>query len=113
VNTALIILSMSFAALLGSIGQIAMKRASGAQGLTQFLPYAIAFVALYGISVIINFVVYRAGAKVSIAYPVIALSYVFTALLAWKLLGEPMNGWILLGTACILAGVACIGIGAP
>lgn len=111
-NTLIIIGLMAFAAMLGAIGQIVMKRASGAGGLVQLIPYAIAFIILYGIGVVISFFVYKSGAKISVAYPIIALSYAFAAVFAWKLLGESMNGWIISGIVIIIVGVACIGVGA-
>lgn len=102
---------MVFAAFLGAVGQIFLKNASGQQTLiTNWYLYG--FVATYGIAVIIQTLVYRAGGKVSIIYPVIALSYVFASFLAWKFLGESISGWTIGGTAIIIIGVGMIGYGA-
>ncbi len=106
---------MIVAAFLGSIGQIALRKASDKLVLT--FPalatnwWLYLFILTYGLAVIINIVGYKLGGRVAIIYPVIALSYIFSALLAWKYLGEQVNGWIILGSVTIILGVALIGYG--
>jgi drug/metabolite transporter (DMT)-like permease len=101
---------MACAAVLGAFGQYAMKRGS-VLGFREAVPWLAVVALLYGAGILINIVVYRLGAKVSVVYPVIALSYVVSAVLAWKLLREPMNAWIVAGSCIIVLGVACIGFG--
>jgi drug/metabolite transporter (DMT)-like permease len=110
-NNLVIILAMAVAALLGGIGQVAMKKASGIP-LMQALGWLLLFASCYGIGVIINYLVYRAGAKVSVAYPVISLSYIFSAIIAWKFLGEQISATSITGMGLITLGVALIGWGA-
>ena len=110
-NTPILILAMAFAALLGSIGQIFLKLGSG-KPLTGMFNYLLAFAALYGVAVLINLWAYRVGGKVSILYPVISLSYIFTAFLAWKVLGEELSTYTVVGTMIIMIGVGLIGFGA-
>jgi drug/metabolite transporter (DMT)-like permease len=113
VNQLILIAAMAFAALMGSLGQLALKRLSGIPvPLMMFSWFAWAFVATYGVAVIINLWVYRSGASVSVAYPIIATSYIWAALLAWRFLGEPISRWSIAGICCIVLGVGLIGWGA-
>jgi drug/metabolite transporter (DMT)-like permease len=47
-------------------------------------------------------------AEVSFAYPMVSISYVFTALAAWRLLGENLNPTRILGIVLICAGIFLI-----
>ena len=105
------ILAMIFASLLGAIGQIFLKLGSD-KPLVKMFSYLLAFGTLYGIAVLINLWVYRAGVKVSIAYPIISCSYIFAALLAWKVLGESISPMTIAGMIFIVFGVSLIGLGA-
>ena len=116
VATIILIGAMGFASLLGAGGQIALNLAS-----ESFAPsvkgiilngWLWAFALLYGVGVIINIYAYKLGGKVSILYPVISLSYIFAAILAWKFLGEPFNWFTVAGCCVIIAGVGLIGYGA-
>ena len=49
-----------------------------------------------------------AKVEVSFAYPMVALSYVFTALAAWRLLGENLSPTRILGIILICTGVFLI-----
>lgn len=107
---------MIIAALTGSIGQIMLKLASEKFNLNNIsgtlTNWPLYFFAMtYGIAVLINIWAYKAGGKVAIIYPVIALSYIFAALLAWKFLGEPITGWTIAGSLVIIFGVGLIGYG--
>lgn len=106
---------MAFAALLGATGQIMLKKSSQVEftliGLITNWPL-FAFVMLYGIAVIIQFIAYRMGGDVSVIYPVVSLSYVFAALFAWYFLGEHISIWTIIGITCIMVGLTFIGFGA-
>jgi len=106
---------MVLAAILGSVGQIFLSRGSTGN-LTVFglitNGYLWGFVATYGCAVIVQMFVYRAGGKVALIYPVISLSYIFAAFLAWKFLGEPVSAWTWAGAIIIVVGVSLIGYGA-
>ena len=101
---------MALAAVLGASGQILLKIGSTQLSLINW--YIFGFAALYGVAVLINIFAYRMGGKVSVLYPVISLSYIVAAILAWKFLGEPLNTFTLLGIFCIMIGVSIIGYGA-
>ena len=112
-NQLIFIITMAFAALLGNVGQIALKKLSDVPlGLMPFSWYSWIFILTYGAAVMINLAAYKFGARVSIAYPIIALSYGFSAILAWKFLGEAISGWTIAGIVTITFGVALIGWGA-
>lgn len=106
---------MAFAAFLGAVGQIMLKLASDKALtsikaiLTNWPLYV--FVLVYGAAVLINIWAYKVGGRTSIIYPTIALSYVFASFIAWKWLGESINGWVWFGTIIIIAGVGVIGYG--
>ena len=106
-------LVMAVAAILGSFGQILLKVVSGTPFKSMLVDWrTYGFAACYGFAVLLNIVVYRAGMRIAVAYPMIALSYVFSAVLAWWLLGEQVNGWIVTGIVVIVVGVSLIGYGA-
>ena len=67
-------------------------------------PYIILGVFCYGMGFMVWLIV-LAKAEVSYAYPMISLGYVFTAILAWQLLGENV-------TITRLAGIliTCLGV---
>jgi uncharacterized membrane protein len=106
-------LAMVIAAALGATGQLALKKIADVPlGLMPFSLYTWFFILTYGAAVMINLAVYKFGGKVSVLYPVIALSYGFAAILAWKFLGEAISGWTIAGIITIAFGVALIGWGA-
>jgi drug/metabolite transporter (DMT)-like permease len=49
-------------------------------------------------------------APLSLAYPILALSYFVVVLEAWLILGEPLTWQLLLGVAIIFAGVVIVGL---
>lgn len=107
---------MVVAALLGSLGQIMLKRATDVMNgsffslLTNW--YLWCFFLLYGVAVLINIVAYRLGGKVQFLYPMISLSYIFAAFLSWKLLGESIGVLTWIGSVIIVIGVSIIGYSA-
>lgn len=107
---------MVFAAFLGASGQIFLKRASDILELSiQSIVsnwWLYGFVICYGAAVVLQLIAYKAGGRVSIIYPVISLSYAFSAFLAWKFLGEAVSIYSVIGIVIILAGVSLIGYGA-
>lgn len=67
-------------------------------------PFVIMGLCLYGMAFMVWLIV-LAKAEVSYAYPMISLSYVFTAILAWHLLGENVTVTRLVGIF-----VTCLGV---
>lgn len=115
-NQIILMVLMVFAAFLGAGGQIFLKKATDTiqltiqSILTTWPLYG--FIFCYGTAVILQMVAYKAGGRVSIIYPVISLSYAFSAFLAWKYLGESVSVYSISGIIIILVGVSFIGYGA-
>jgi drug/metabolite transporter (DMT)-like permease len=70
-------------------------------------PFIILGVFCYGMGFLIWLVV-LSKAEVSYAYPMISLGYVFTALLAWQLLGEHVTAIRIVGILVTVLGVVII-----
>lgn len=49
-------------------------------------------------------------APLSLAYPILALSYFVVVMEAWLILGEPLSWQLLLGVAIIFVGVVIVGL---
>ena len=98
-------------ALIGSIGQIEFKKGSGILvfSIQAFLTnYHLIFgVILYSLSTLVYLYALR-GERLSIIYPIIATSYIWTTIFAKIFLNEPVDmvNWI--GIILILLGVTII-----
>lgn len=64
--------------------------------------------SLYGINTLLMVLALKNG-EMSLLYPIIALTYVWTTLLSYTLLGEPSNLYKNLGIFTIVLGVAVMG----
>lgn len=116
-NVLVLMLAMGFAAFLGAVGQLMLKLGSDSAGSMTVRTllttgYFYVFALTYGVAVLINIWAYQQGGKMSIIYPMISLSYIFAALLAWKVLGESISPFTWVGTCVIVSGIAIIGYGA-
>ena len=111
---------------LGSVGQVALKHGiarmgglhagSGAVGMLTgafkaiFTPYVFLGFALYGISSLLWLNI-LSQVRLSIAYPMISLSYVVVVILSSVVLKEKINPITIGGLLLICLGVSLIGIG--
>lgn len=110
------------AALLGVGGQLSMKLAMnsigqmGVSGLSEpiqmllriaFSPLVWGGLVLYGVGAAVWMVVLSRTA-LSFAYPIFAVTYALTPILAWLLLGESVNPGRWLGILVICAGVVLV-----
>ena len=68
-------------------------------------------ILIYGIGTVVYIIALK-GAPLSILYPLVSTTYIWTALLSQKLLGEKMNRSKWAGIVCIILGVSLIGLGA-
>ena len=100
--------------VLGSVAQLLIKTGMGAG---HFSPHLLALVTdipliagytLYGINTLMMVLALRNG-EMSMLYPIIALTYVWTTLLSYTLLGEPSNLYKNVGIVTIVLGVAVMG----
>jgi len=71
-------------------------------------PFIIGGLGFYIVSLLIWLVV-LSKVDLSLAYPLISLSYVFVILISWLFLGESMNLFRILAVACIMIGVTLLG----
>jgi len=103
------------ATVIGAFGPILLKKGSAKFNLhpiKQLKNYSmIGGILLYALSTIL-FVPALKGGELSVLYPIVSLGYIWTALLAIKVLGEKMNLYKWLGIAVIILGVSLVGLGA-
>ena len=69
-----------------------------------FEPHILGGLACYVVSVVV-WILALSRVQVSIAYPMLSLGYVVTAVVAWALLGEALSAMRLTGIAVIIVGV--------
>jgi drug/metabolite transporter (DMT)-like permease len=72
-------------------------------------PWLFAGYSLYAVSTVLLIVALKDG-ELSITYPVIALTYVWVALLSYFLMHESMGLYKIIGLALIVTGVAVVGL---
>ena len=102
-------------ALVGSVGTILIKQATKSSHKFSLLKVVKSYSAwagfsLYGISTIFYIFALRKE-QLSIVYPLVATSYLWTTLFSIKYLGEKMNSKKWIGLMGIILGVILIGIG--
>jgi len=112
INTPItIILIVLFCALLGAVGQIFFKLSAekfSFNPLTWFTnTYFIVAIAFYVVGVVLFVWALKQG-NVSVLYPIIATSYIWTAIFARVFLNEPFPALKWLGIAFIILGVFLI-----
>jgi len=71
-------------------------------------PSLFAGYSLYGVSTVLLVIALKDG-ELSITYPVIALTYVWVAMLSYFLMHESMGLYKIIGIALIVTGVAVVG----
>ena len=73
-------------------------------------PHVLGGLAMYGVGAVLWLAV-LARVPLSMAYPLVSLGFVFVSVLAWGVLGESLPLLRVGGIACILVGVAMVGLG--
>lgn len=105
------VLAVAVAAVFGAMGQLEFKRGlEGTQLNLQSLLtnwHLLAGFALYGTATIVYLLALRRG-ELSVLYPIIATSYIWTALLAVYFLGEKMTFINWFGILFIVLGVGLV-----
>ena len=100
--------------ILGSVAQLLIKTGMSP---SHFSPHLLAILTdipliagytIYGINTLMMVLALKNG-EMSLLYPIIALTYVWTTLLSYTLLGEPSNLYKNLGIVTIVLGVAVMG----
>lgn len=98
--------------ILGSIGAIVTKKATVKDSWRELWldPLMWSAILLYGVSTIFYIIALRQE-ELSIVYPLVSLSYVWTTLFSVKFLHEKMNKYKGIALIGILLGVILIGLG--
>jgi multidrug transporter EmrE-like cation transporter len=98
--------------ILGTVAQLLIKT-----GMNHFSPHLLALATnlpliagytIYGINTLMMVLALKNG-EMSLLYPIIALTYVWTTLASYTLLGEPSNVYKNVGIVTIVLGVAVMG----
>ena len=100
--------------ILGAAAQLLIKTGMNPG---HFSPHLLAILAnvpliagytIYGINTLLMVLALKNG-EMSMLYPIIALTYVWTTLASYTLLGEPSNAYKNIGIVTIVLGVAVMG----
>lgn len=109
------------AVLLGTLAQLLLKAGTTAVGTFAFTsanlfpvgwqlatqPLILGGIAAYGLSLIV-WIMALSRVDVSIAYPMVSIGYVLTAIAAWQLLGESISTMKIAGIGVIILGVIIV-----
>ena len=100
--------------ILGSLAQLLIKTGMShfsptLTGLLTNVPLIVGY-SIYGINTLLMVLALQ-NAEMSMLYPIIALTYVWTTLLSYTVLGEPSNFYKNIGIATIVVGVAVMSWG--
>lgn len=109
------------AVLLGTLAQLLLKAGTNAVGHFAFTadnlwpvswqlatqPHILGGMLSYAASLVL-WIMALSRVEVSVAYPMVSLGYVLTALAAWHFLGESLSGLRLLGIGVIILGVVLV-----
>ena len=100
------------ATVVGAFGALLLKKGIDKHSFRQLLTSSLLIIGffLYGLSTVLYVVALRRE-ELSVLYPLVSTSYVWTTALSIKFLGEKMNPWKYIGLAGIIIGVILIGVG--
>lgn len=109
------------AVLLGTLAQLLLKAGTTAVGTFAFSsenlfpvgwqlatqPLILGGILSYGLSLIV-WIMALSRVEVSVAYPMVSIGYVLTALAAWHFLGESVSAMRIVGIGVIILGVVIV-----
>jgi multidrug transporter EmrE-like cation transporter len=103
------------ASLLGAAGQFLFKLAANRGGSAAFgflaTPWAFIGLACY-VSVMLLFsLAFRRGGTVTVLYPIYASTFIWAAIMAWAIYGQPIRPIHVSGMVLLIAGMVCMGWG--
>lgn len=107
-----VLLVIGFGSLIGAMGNLVIKKAVDGAEFRKLLfsPKLWVGLFLYGVSVLC-YLLALSREELSVVYPLVSLTYVWTIILSVKYLGEKMNGWKYLSLIGIILGMVLIGMG--
>tara|TARA_Y100000310_G_scaffold258452_1_gene266865 strand:- start:50 stop:400 length:351 start_codon:yes stop_codon:yes gene_type:complete len=101
------------ACFIGAYAALLLKKASAKMSFSfkfLFSRELIISLSLYGFSTVLFVPALKFG-ELSVLYPLVATTYIWTSLFSVKFLGEKMNIWKWMGVLVVLIGVSFIGFG--
>lgn len=103
------------ASVLGAAGQYLFKAGADgtAAGPLSFLrsPWVWLGMVCYLVVMMLFSHAFRRGGTVAVLYPIYASTFIWAAVMAWLLYGQPIRPIHLLGMLMLVAGMACMGVG--
>jgi multidrug transporter EmrE-like cation transporter len=103
------------ASLLGAAGQFLFKLAAtrGGSAPLGFLatPWAFLGLASYVAVMLLFSFAFRRGGTVTVLYPLYASTFIWAAVMAWALYGQPIRPIHVAGMVLLIAGMVCMGWG--
>jgi drug/metabolite transporter (DMT)-like permease len=107
------ILLYLLAGVLGAFGQYFYKVGARNLSLVPILRnyHLFSGVAMFAIVMVLFVAGFKLGGRMSVVYPVYATTFLWGALIAFKMEGEPIHFLQLIGIAVIVVGVSLVAIG--
>lgn len=98
--------------LIGSLGNLMVKLGANKYSFWRLWRsgYLWGGLVFYGLSVLAYVFVLRIE-ELSVVYPLVSMSYIWTTIFSIKYLGEKMNKWKWIGLSGIILGIVLIGVG--
>lgn len=100
------------ASFLGAVGQHLIKAATNrsAEGLLAYLssPWVVAGMGCYLMVMVLFTQAFRSGGTVTVLYPIYALTFVWSALIAQSLYGQQIRSVHILGMVLLIVGIYCM-----
>ena len=109
-----LIILVIFAAFLGAIGALFIKKSSGHITLNLKSIITNKNLLFGGVAYLISVIIYLYSlnkGELSVIYPLVSTTYIWTTLFSIKYLNEKINIWKIMGIVVIILGVIFIGIG--
>jgi drug/metabolite transporter (DMT)-like permease len=103
------------ASILGAAGQFLFKLAADRGGAAPFgflkTPWAFMGIACYFAVMMLFSTAFRRGGTVTVLYPVYASTFIWAAVMAWFLQGQPIRPIHVAGMLLLVVGMVCMGWG--
>jgi multidrug transporter EmrE-like cation transporter len=103
------------ASLLGAAGQFLFKLAASRGGASPFgflaTPWAFVGLACYVAVMLLFSLAFRRGGTVTVLYPLYASTFIWAAIMAWAIYGQPIRPIHVAGMFLLIAGMVCMGWG--
>ncbi len=109
------ILCVLVASVLGAAGQFLFKLAAtrGGSAALGFLrtPWALLGLACYVAVMMLFSLAFKRGGTVPVLYPIYATTFIWAAVMAWAVNGQPIRPLHVAGMVLLVAGIICMSAG--